>query len=46
LIYGYNDQFLQKEGKMEKKHLKKVLKGLSIAGLVAGMTGVAMGAGG
>ena len=31
---------------MEKKYLKKVLKGLSIAGLVAGMTGVAMGAGG
>ena len=31
---------------MEKKYLKKVLKGLSIAGLVAGVTGVAMGAGG
>ena len=31
---------------MEKKYLKKMLKGLSIAGLVAGMTGVAMGAGG
>jgi radical SAM modification target selenobiotic family peptide len=31
---------------MEKKYLKKMLKGLSIASLVAGMTGVAMGAGG
>lgn len=31
---------------MEKKYLDKMLKGLSIATLVAGMTGVAMGAGG
>jgi radical SAM modification target selenobiotic family peptide len=31
---------------MEKKYLKKMLKGFSIASLVAGMTGVAMGAGG
>ena len=31
---------------MEKKYLKKVLTGLSIASLVAGMSGAAMGAGG
>lgn len=31
---------------MEKKYLKKVVKGLSIASLLAGMTGVAIGAGG
>jgi len=31
---------------MEKKYLNTVLKGLSIATLVAGMTSVAMGAGG
>jgi len=46
LVYVYNDQSLQKEGKMEKKYLKKVLTGLSIASLVAGMSGAAMGAGG
>ena len=31
---------------MEKKYLKKVLSGLSVASLVAGMTAVAIGAGG
>lgn len=31
---------------MEKKYLKKVLTGLSIASLVAGMSSAAMGAGG
>jgi radical SAM modification target selenobiotic family peptide len=31
---------------MEKNHLKKVLKGLSIASLIAGMAGLTMGAGG
>jgi len=31
---------------MEKKYLKKVLSGLSIASLVAGMTASAMAAGG
>ena len=41
-----HDQSLQKEGSMEKKYLKKVLTGLSIASLVAGMGGAAMAAGG
>lgn len=41
-----NDQSLQKEDNMEKKYLKKVLTGLSIASLVAGMGGAAMAAGG
>jgi radical SAM modification target selenobiotic family peptide len=31
---------------MDKKYLKKVLAGLSIASLVTGMAGTAMGAGG
>ncbi len=31
---------------MEKKYLKKVLSGLSVASLVAGITGAAIGAGG
>ena len=41
-----NDQSKKKEGIMEKKYLKKVLTGLSIASLVAGMGGAAMAAGG
>jgi radical SAM modification target selenobiotic family peptide len=39
-------QSLKKEGKMEKKYLKKVLTGLSIASLVTGLGGLAIGAGG
>jgi radical SAM modification target selenobiotic family peptide len=35
-----------KEGKMEKKYLKKVLTGLSIAGLVTGISGMALSASG
>jgi radical SAM modification target selenobiotic family peptide len=35
-----------KEGKMEKKYLKKVLTGLSIASLVSGIGGFAVGASG
>lgn len=35
-----------KEGKMEKKYLKKVLTGLSIASLVTGIGGFALGASG
>lgn len=31
---------------MEKKYLKKVLTGLSIAGLVTGLGGLTIGAGG
>jgi radical SAM modification target selenobiotic family peptide len=31
---------------MEKKYLKKMLTGLSIASLVAGMTGITLAAGG
>ena len=36
----------EKEGKMEKKYLKKVLTGLSIAGLVTGISGLALSASG
>jgi len=39
-------QSSKKEGKMEKKYLKKVLTGLSIASLVTGLGGLAIGAGG
>jgi radical SAM modification target selenobiotic family peptide len=35
-----------KEGTMEKKYLKKMLTGLSIASLVTGIGGLAIGAGG
>jgi radical SAM modification target selenobiotic family peptide len=35
-----------KEGKMEKKYLKKMLTGLSIASLVTGIGGFALGASG
>jgi radical SAM modification target selenobiotic family peptide len=34
------------EGSMDKKYLKKVLTGLSIASLVTGIGGLAIGAGG
>jgi len=37
---------IKKEGIMDKKYLKKVVTGLSIAGLVAGIGGLAIGAGG
>jgi radical SAM modification target selenobiotic family peptide len=36
----------EKEGTMEKKYLKKVLTGISIAGLVAGVGSLAIGASG
>ena len=36
----------EKEEKMEKKYLKKVLTGLSIAGLVTGISGLAISASG
>ena len=36
----------KKEGRMEKKYLKKVLTGLSIAGLVTGISGLALSASG
>jgi radical SAM modification target selenobiotic family peptide len=36
----------KKEEKMEKKYLKKVLTGLSIAGLVTGISGLAISASG
>ena len=39
-------QSSKKEGKMEKKYMKKVLTGLSIASLVTGLGGLAIGAGG
>ncbi|KPK34307.1 MAG: hypothetical protein AMK70_07735 [Nitrospira bacterium SG8_35_1] len=42
----YEADNLKKEGNMEKKYLKKVLTGLSVASLVAGMTGAAMAASG
>jgi radical SAM modification target selenobiotic family peptide len=37
---------MKKEGKMEKKYLKKVLTGLSIAGLVTGISGLTVSASG
>jgi len=36
----------KKEGNMDKKYLKKMVTGLSIAGLVTGIGGLAIGAGG
>jgi len=36
----------KKEGKMDRKYLKKVLTGLSIASLVTGIGGLAIGASG
>ena len=45
-LIQFNGQSKKKEGTMEKKYLKKVLTGLSIASLVAGMGGAAMAAGG
>jgi len=45
-LIQFNGQSKKKEGIMEKKYLKKVLTGLSIASLVAGMGGAAMAAGG
>ena len=45
MIWFYG-QAKKKEGTMERTYLKKVLTGLSIASLVAGMSGAAMGAGG
>ena len=45
-LIHWNDQSLEKEGNMEKKYLKKMLTGLSIASLVAGMTGAVVSASG
>jgi radical SAM modification target selenobiotic family peptide len=45
LVYKI-DHVLKKEGNMDKKYLKKMVTGLSIAGLVTGIGGLAIGAGG
>lgn len=46
IIDPLNWAVIEKEGKMEKKYLKKVLTGLSIAGLVTGISGLAISASG
>ena len=46
IIDPLNWAVIEKEGKMEKKYLKKVLTGLSIASLVTGIGTLAVGASG
>ena len=46
IIDPLNWALIEKEGKMEKKYLKKVLTGLSIASLVTGIGGLAVSASG